>query len=303
MANKFVNKTQLDYDLKRIADALKAASNSSSNLTFPEGMCDCIQNHISWKPVSSVTEVSHQVAPGSANYILVDAEDLENKIGELTFHLKGLTGYSSNLSFPNGIIGIIQQGCVCVHNAGAYEANCIPSGVPGQHLADFYCSLCNEFLYQDMSPCTDRGDGYCSMCGASMTESITGQCAHCGTDIYGANYSYCEYCGEMICGYCPDYLCSNAPCTVLFTQANGSYTSYVNESGAATDTMPTFTVSSGDSISATFMLDLYGPTKILAEVTSGSANVSVAQVSGNGSRFIVTVSNVMSDVTITISAA
>jgi hypothetical protein len=89
---------------------------------------------------------------------------------------------------------------------------------------------------------------------------------------------------------------------VSFTQKNDSYTSWINASGAATDSMPTLYMKPTDTKTTRFMLDLYGPTTIEATVKSGSANVTVSKVAGNSAYFDITISDVSGDTIIEITA-
>jgi hypothetical protein len=43
MAYKIVNKTQLDYDIKRLANAICKKAGSNQTLTFPDGMAETIR--------------------------------------------------------------------------------------------------------------------------------------------------------------------------------------------------------------------------------------------------------------------
>jgi len=106
MAYKIVNKTQLDYDLERIASAIRSKGSTFNRLTFPDGMLNAI-NDLTFSSLNSISIPSHIVASGNANYQLVDADTLNGYITQVTNTLRNKTGYSENLSFPNGIIGVI----------------------------------------------------------------------------------------------------------------------------------------------------------------------------------------------------
>lgn len=125
MAYKIVNKTQLDYDLERIADAIRSKGSAFGRLTFPDGMINAI-NNLTFSSLNSISIPDHVVASGNANYQLVNADILDGYITQVTNTLRNKTGYSEKLSFPNGIIGVINamsEKASLVYVSGTYVFN------------------------------------------------------------------------------------------------------------------------------------------------------------------------------------
>lgn len=106
MANKLVNITQLEYDLSRIADAIRDKGIASGNLTFPDGMVNAI-NESSLTSLSSFSEASEEITSGTAVFKTVNETTLNDYIAQVAAAIRNKTGYDSLLTFPNGIIGAI----------------------------------------------------------------------------------------------------------------------------------------------------------------------------------------------------
>ena len=162
-----------------------------------------------------------------------------------------------------------------------------------------YCNECSRDIATGVS-CTVNAHGHCEFCNNDF-------CTECGsfypdTTCYVCGSPICSNCAAVISGndVCPD--CADSKYRVTFTQANGNYTSWINNDGVATDTMPYYTVGSNGSVSTVFMLDMYGPTSIKAYVTEGAANVTVTRVAGHNEQFTVTVSNVLGHTNVMIEA-
>ena len=108
MAQKLVNITQLEYDLSRIAQAIrdKLGFSDDYKLTFPDGMINAIRNCEIYT-YTDFSNASIELAPGAPVFQTVDIDDLESKLRSLSQEIGGQVDYNSTLQFPIGFIGLI----------------------------------------------------------------------------------------------------------------------------------------------------------------------------------------------------
>ena len=81
MTYKLINKAQLDYDLERIANAIRSKTGSFNKLTFPDGMISEIQKLSGL--VYSWTDADTIKIDAATNYVLTDSDELNLKINRL----------------------------------------------------------------------------------------------------------------------------------------------------------------------------------------------------------------------------
>lgn len=105
---KLVNITQLEYDLSRIAQAMRDKFEflGDYKLTFPDGMITAIQD-CNIYTYTDFSNASIELAPGAPVFQTVDIDDLESKLRSLSRAIGGKVDYNLTLQFPIGFIGLI----------------------------------------------------------------------------------------------------------------------------------------------------------------------------------------------------
>ena len=111
MAKKLVNTTQLEYDLSRIAQAIRDKLEYSEyyTLTFPQGMANEIRNNGLKLPDTFASDEAEKIiAPGKPVFKSIDEDELNNNIRQIADTIREVSGfYDITFSFPEGIIGAI----------------------------------------------------------------------------------------------------------------------------------------------------------------------------------------------------